>query len=714
VASRNANLNDAAHCRFQPTARTARAAAQRAAIRGHPLVFCAPPLPTLNRKLLLLAPALAVLLGACATAPAPTTPAEAVFPPNANLLVQGIPPIPQSLVDRVQRYTEFRGHSFVDWHPTRREMLVAHRKAGDNTAQLYRLAEPQGPLQQLTFEQEPVTRATYEPKAGQYLVYERSSGGNEAAQLYRLDLASGQSTLLTSPDERHATGPWLNAGGQLVYSSVPLDRTAAGGTRAQITTTYWLVDPLNPQGRRKLAELPGPGWFGAELSPDDRQMAVTRYLSANESQVWLVNLADGSRRQVLPAPGDTTKAAHFPGKFLPDGSGLYFASNRAGEFRELMKLDFASGAVQRITAHIPWDVSGATRSADGQLVALQANVEGRDELHFIDTRTQQPVAVPAGLPVGVLGSTEFHPQRAELAVSVNSAQGPSQLYTLDLAQGRWVAWTTAQAAPGIDTREFSSQQTVRWTSFDGRSISGLMTRPPASFKGKRPVVIDIHGGPEGQATAGFRGRNAALTQALGLVVIEPNVRGSSGFGKTFLTLDDGYQREDSVKDIGALLDWIATQPDLDASRVLVMGGSYGGYMSLAVAVHYSDRIAGAVDVVGISHFVTFLNNTESYRRDLRRAEYGDERDPAMRAFLDRISPLTNASQIKKPLFVVQGKNDPRVPYTEAEQIVAKVRANGTPVWYLRAENEGHGFARKENADFYLYAVVKFIETVLLK
>jgi dipeptidyl aminopeptidase/acylaminoacyl peptidase len=192
------------------------------------------------------------------------------------------------------------------------------------------------------------------------------------------------------------------------------------------------------------------------------------------------------------------------------------------------------------------------------------------------------------------------------------------------------------------------------------------------------------------------------------------VRGSSGFGKTFLSLDDGVKREDSVRDIGTLLDWIARQPDLDASRVLVSGGSYGGYMSLAVATHYADRIAGAIDVVGISNFVTFLQNTESYRRDLRRVEYGDERDPAMHEFLVRISPLTNVSRITKPLFVVQGKNDPRVPYTESEQIVARARANGTQVWYLRAENEGHGFARKENADFQFFAMVMFMRETLLK
>lgn len=210
------------------------------------------------------------------------------------------------------------------------------------------------------------------------------------------------------------------------------------------------------------------------------------------------------------------------------------------------------------------------------------------------------------------------------------------------------------------------------------------------------------------------GRFNYFIDELGITVIQPNVRGSSGFGKTFLDLDNGFKREDSVKDIGALLDWIATQPDLDARRVLVSGGSYGGYMSLAVATHYADRIAGAIDAVGISHFVTFLETTESYRRDLRRAEYGDERDPKMREFLHNISPLTNADKIKKPLLVVQGRNDPRVPYTEAEQIVATARKNGATVWYLRAENEGHGFARKENADFYFYAQVRFMQETILK
>jgi dipeptidyl aminopeptidase/acylaminoacyl peptidase len=194
----------------------------------------------------------------------------------------------------------------------------------------------------------------------------------------------------------------------------------------------------------------------------------------------------------------------------------------------------------------------------------------------------------------------------------------------------------------------------------------------------------------------------------------PNVRGSSGYGKTFLKLDNETLREDSVKDFGALLDWIKTRDDLDPDRVMVTGGSYGGYMTLAVATHYADRIRCALDVVGVSNFVTFLERTEAYRRDLRRVEYGDERDPKMREFLLRIAPVNNAEKITKPLFVVQGRNDPRVPWTESEQMVATLKKRGTPVWYLLAKDEGHGFVKKKNQDFQFYATVAFVQEHLLE
>ncbi len=252
-------------------------------------------------------------------------------------------------------------------------------------------------------------------------------------------------------------------------------------------------------------------------------------------------------------------------------------------------------------------------------------------------------------------------------------------------------------------------------SFDNLPISAWLYLPDATkYPGKRPVVVDFHGGPESQSTVRFMGRWNYYLNEMGIAVLMPNVRGSAGYGKTFLNMDNGFKRKDSVKDGGAFIQWIGSHPRLNADRVVVSGGSYGGYMSLATAVDYSPLLRGAIDVVGISSFVTFLNNTESYRRDLRRVEYGDERIPAMREFHEKIAPLNNAKDIKIPLFVVQGKNDPRVPYTEAEQMVAAVRQNNVPVWYLLADNEGHGFQRKANADYYFYATVQFFENTLLK
>ena len=662
------------------------------------------------RRLTLAALAIAIAPLGCTTGPVAP---DAFIAPNANLLAQGIPPIPASIATDVAKYNDFRGHVFVDWHPTKREMLVSHRQAGASTTQLFRVAAPMAEPEQLTDTSDPVRVASYEPREGRYIVFARATGGDEAYKLYRLDLADRRVTPLTESSERHSMEAWTHASGQLVTLALPLDRTAQGGSRSAITQTLSLLDPLQPQNKRKLADLPGGGWSASAVSWDDKQIALTRYLSAIESQVWMFDIASGKLAQLLPTAGDGTKATYASGDFTRDNAGLLVTSDRGAEFRELTMYRFADRQLVPLTHHIPWDVAGSTLNDSGTLIAAQANADGRDELRLFDARALREVQTPA-LPSGSVGSTRFHPKLPELEFSLDSTQGPSQIYSVDPASGQVVQWTRSSAPPGVDTRTFADQRVVRWPSFDGRTISGIVTEPPARFPGKRPVLIDIHGGPEGQAKLGFLGRYNYFVNELGIAVIRPNVRGSVGYGKTFLTLDDGFKREDSVKDIGALLDWVATQPTLDASRVAVSGGSYGGYMSLAVATTYSDRIAGAIDVVGISNFLTFLQNTESYRRDLRRVEYGDERDPAMREFLQRISPLTNAGRIGKPLFVVQGRNDPRVPWTEAEQMVAKVRENRSSVWYLRAENEGHGFARKENADFQFYATVMFLRSTLLK
>jgi dipeptidyl aminopeptidase/acylaminoacyl peptidase len=317
-----------------------------------------------------------------------------------------------------------------------------------------------------------------------------------------------------------------------------------------------------------------------------------------------------------------------------------------------------------------------------------------------------------GLPNGVFGGGGWHPNSRDFAFTINSARSTSDVYSYDVESGELTRWTESELG-GLNANELVEPQLIEWESFDGVKIGGWYFAAPAKFKGKRPVIINIHGGPEGQSRPVFQSRNNYFLNELGVVMIFPNVRGSTGYGKTFVTLDNGMKREDSVKDIGSLLEWIAEQPNLDSERIMVTGGSYGGYMTLAVATHYDDRIRCSLDVVGISHFGTFLKNTESYRRDLRRVEYGDERDPEMSAFFDRISPLNNADKITKPLFVVQGGNDPRVPRSEAEQIVARVQENGGTVWYLMALDEGHGFRKKNNADYQFYATIAFVKQYLL-
>ena len=678
------------------------------------LLACTVPAPAPET-----APSTAVAVASAASAAQPAASSPGVidaFTPNPNLYIEGIPPVPKSLVQEVEKYTEFRGDAFVDWHPSRREMLVSHRNPDAQTAQLFRLAAPLGELEQLTDFADPVREASYEPRQGKYLVFERSSGGNEANQVYRLDLPSKQVTLLTDESERHSLGGWLNRSSTLLIASVPLDKTASGGSRSEVTQTLRLIDPAQPGVSRKVADLPGAGWIVGAISWDDRQAALTRYISATESQVWLLSLGTGKATQILPAPGSAEKAVYFAGPFTRDNGGLFVITDREGQFREVMLYRLASKRWSALSGAPPWDASDLSVNDGVKSIAARFNVEGREELRLFDAQSLKELAPPPSLALqtGSVNSLHFHRKLPDLAFAVSGSSGLSQIHSLNPSSGVVEQWTRAHTPAGINTGEAPAPQIVRWQSFDGLQISGILHRPAARFTGKRPVMVLIHGGPEGQAKLGFLGRSSYFVNELGIAIIQPNVRGSSGYGKTYLTLDNGMLREDSVRDIGSLFDWIGEQPDLDASRVLVSGGSYGGYMSLAVSARYAERIAGAIDVVGISNFVTFLSNTESYRRDLRRAEYGDEREPQMRAFLEAISPTQRARDMRKPLFVVQGRNDPRVPYTEAEQIVALARACNPFVWYLRAENEGHGFARKENADYQFYATVMFVRETLLK
>jgi dipeptidyl aminopeptidase/acylaminoacyl peptidase len=620
--------------------------------------------------------------------------------PGDNLVVDGIPPIPSDIADQVRRYTEFRSASLADWHPTRREMLISTRFG--NTHQIHRVRMPGGARGQLTFYEEPISNALYEPKRGRYFLFLRDVGGNEFTQLYRYDLGSGLVTLLTDGRSQNGGVSWSKAGDRVVYGS-----TRRNGADRDI----YIINPLEPNTDRLLLEVQGGGWGVEDWSPDDRQLIAAEFLSVNRSRLWLVDTKSGVKSLLIPEGRGDTVAWANP-RFSRDGRAVYLTTDRGSEFSRLAVLDLATRQLTPLTTGIDWDVDQFEVSADGRTIAFVVNEGGTSKLYLLDTTTGRfrPVAA---IPLGLIQALTWHRQRNELGITLSTARAAGDVYSLDVATGRLTRWTESETG-GLDTSELPDPEPIQWTSFDDRVISGFYYRPPKRFAGKRPVLISIHGGPESQALPGFLGRSNYFLIELGIAIIFPNVRGSTGYGKSFSKLDNGIKREDSVKDIGALLDWVSRQPGLDPERVMVTGGSYGGYMTLAVATNYNQRICCSLDVVGISNFITFLTNTESYRRDLRRVEYGDEREPATRAYMERIAPANKAHKITKPLFVVQGGNDPRVPKSEADQMVATVKKNGTPVWYLLATDEGHGFRKKGNVDFQFYATVRFMEQYLLK
>ena len=617
-----------------------------------------------------------------------------------NLVVEGVPPITAELRAEVGRYLEFRAASFLDWHPVRREVLIATR-FGD-TPQLHRVAQPGGARKQLTFSREPVGGGVFQPGDGGTILFQQDTGGGEFFQLYRLDTASGLTTLLTDGKSRN-TGPLFSPNGKwLAYASTQ---------RTGKDTDIRLMNPADPKSDRVLLELSGGGWQVADWSKDERRLLVLEYVSINESHLWLADLETGTKTALTPRGGD--KVAWGDARFAADGQSIYATCDQGSEFQQLVRIDLATSRPTVLTKDIPWNVEAFDLSPNGETIAFITNEAGSSRLHLRSLKKWKELPAPK-LPLGVVSGLRFHKNSQDLAFTLSSAKSPSDVFSYNLKTRELERWTESESG-GLNPETFVEPSLVKVRSFDGLEVSAFHYRPDAKkFPGKRPLLVVIHGGPESQSRPGFQARNNYYVNELGVALLVPNVRGSAGYGKTFLTLDNGFLREDSVKDIGAFLDWAKDEPTLDPERIAVIGGSYGGYMVLASMIHFGDRLRCGVDIVGISNFLTFLKNTQDYRRDLRRVEYGDEREPEMAKFLEAISPTTNVGKLSKPLFVVQGKNDPRVPVTEAEQMVKAIRDQGGSVWYLMAKDEGHGFAKKANADFQFMAQILFFREHLLK
>jgi dipeptidyl aminopeptidase/acylaminoacyl peptidase len=617
---------------------------------------------------------------------------------RGNLSFENIPQAPPQLAENLDGYLNARQATPLGWSP-KGQLLIATRFA--DVDQLHMVEQPGGARRQLTFLREPITEAAFSPDpARSAYVFLMDSGGNENAQLYYQHLGEPAARMLTDGKSLNGAPIWSNSGREVAFFS-----TARDGRSFDID----IVDPESGNlPRLALAgDDSGAAWSVLDWSPDDSKLLVRKEVSISEGYLYIVDLNSGQKREVEPSPA---KVGIAGAKFTRDGQGVYLISDRESEFARLRYINLFTNDKTVISAHIPWDIEELAISRDGHYLAYVSNEAGAGKLNLLDLRTHQDLTPPRLQQAGVISSLSFDATATRLAFGFAAANQPRDAYVLDIAENRLETWTRSE--PGaVDAAKFVLPRLVEFPTFDradgkARQVPAYVYEPAAG--GPHPVLISLHGGPESQFRPGFDPWIQYVVNELGFAVIAPNVRGSSGYGKTYLALDNGVLREDAVKDVGAMLVWIGLQKNFDAKHVAVAGGSYGGYLTLATMVNYSDRLRGGIDVSGIADFVSFLSNTAPYRQNQRRAEYGDERDLEMRSFLRRISPLTNADRITRPLLVVHGKNDPRVPLSEAEQIVNKVRAKGGEVWYLLAADEGHGYRKKQNRDAYYETFAQFL------
>lgn len=617
-----------------------------------------------------------------------------------NLVIDGIPEVPQRIWAQLNPYQNIRSASLQGWLPSGGGILIKTRFG--ETTQVHVIESPMSLRRQITFFREPVTEVWVSPSAEvNVFLLTKDVGGSEMYQIFSYDLDTGEHRMLTDGESRNGDVRWSNRGDLFVFST-----TKRNGRDWDLHIAS--ID--NPGRSEPILEKDG-NWEPLDWSPDDSRLLVRKYISINEMHLYLLDLETG---ELIPFNPKAGNVAYNGGLFSRDGRGIYFTSDQDSEFCHLRYLDLASGRITLLTGDIPWDIGGFVLSRDGGYLAFVANEDGIDRLHILDLQFRREIPCPR-LPMGRIHSLKFHPEGDRLGMVLDTPQVPGDVYVLHLASQELVRWTGSETG-GLRNEDFVVPELIRFSTFDSldgrpRTIPAFYYRPRG--EGPFPVVIDIHGGPETQARPYFSARRQFWLNEMGIAVFRPNVRGSRGYGKSYLLLDNGYKREDSVRDIGALLDWIEQRPELDSDRVAVYGGSYGGYMVLASMVHYNDQLRAAIDLYGISNFVTFLENTKDYRRYLRRAEYGDERDPEMRDFLERISPANSAHKITKPIFIYQGLNDPRVPVTESEQMVETIRKNDGEVWYLLAKDEGHGMGKKSNRDYFYGAAVLFLERYLL-
>ena len=620
---------------------------------------------------------------------------EPVLPLPANVTAAGVPPIPMSLVAAVAPYGQFRRAQLVAWHPADREILITTNFA--NVPQLHRVKFPGGARTQLTFNADGVpvrTGAAFLPGSETFVFQKDTAGGGEANQLFRYDIRTGAVAMLTDGKSRNGA-PVVSRSGLIAYESTRRD----GRNR-----DLYVLDPRQPNSSRLLAQVEG-AWSPLDWSDDTSSVLALQSISSSETYLWKVQAADG-RKTLLTEKTDRS-VRWGPAFFAPDGQTVYALSTLNAEIARIYRL--VNGVWTAITpADSP--VETFALSGDGKTLAVVFDAGATSRFQLLD-KDGRPKRSPA-VPPGVISDLIWHPSRAEVAFNLAGARSFSDVYSVDVGRGTFERWTFSEVAAG-NAETLPDAEIVTWKSFDGLQVSGVLYRPPATFTGPRPVIINVHGGPVDRERPRAIGRSNYFRNELGVAVLYPNIRGSAGFGRTFEELDNGLLRENAVKDIGALLDWIAQQPELDEQRVMIAGPSYGGFIALAAAVAYGDRLRGVNPAFGITDFPSYLQTTEVSRLVNRNAEYGDPADPELRAFLTRISPLTNVDKITIPVFIAAGAKDTRVPISQAEALVKALQSRQTPVWYLRFEDAGHQQLTAATSDLSIYTWILFVRQYLL-
>lgn len=619
-----------------------------------------------------------------------------------NMILENVPEVPDEIKDRIQQYQNTRSATLVDWLPNDDGIMITTRFG--NTNQLHTVNSPGAYRNQITFYDEPVTNGSFCPLP-EYngFLFTKDMGGNEFSQIYWYDMDSRNAKMLSDGKSVNFGINWSNKGDQFAFTST---------RRNTKDFDVYISNIASPEEASIKIDRGNGYWVVTDWSPDDNKLIVIQYLSSTKSNSYILDLTTNNLTQI----NDSNKEAVFlASAWDKTGNYLYATTNEGKEFNTLVKFDVQKGDYTFITDDITWNVEEFTTNKEKSKAAFTVNENGFSRLYLMDLENDEYIAVK-DLPIGQIYSLQFHPTRDVLGMVLNTTNTPGDVYSLDLQSMESKRWTMSEVG-GLNTDNFPKPELITYETFD--KVNGQTRKIPAFiYKPKEkgdnlPVMISIHGGPEGQHIPYFSSFYAFLAEEMGIAVIAPNVRGSSGYGKTYLKLDNEFNREKSVKDIGKLIEWIENNPEFDEDRIAVFGGSYGGYMVLSSMFHYNDKLKCGIDIVGISNFVTFLENTEEYRRDLRRAEYGDERDPEMRKYLESISPTNHVDKINKPLFVIQGANDPRVPASESEQMVNSIRENGGTVWYMLAKDEGHGFRKKENNDKMTEAIALFLKKNLL-